>query len=179
MDISLTRYGEQSAREMDALGVLNSAVYPPDVVANWPGRTIEWSRRQWSVVVWNDDHTQALCHAGLVIRQGRYHGEHLRIGGIGGVMTHPAHRQQRLATAAIARCLEFFQEQADIDIGLLVCTPELMAFYARLGWQELIGDLVVQQQGHAERFTFNRTMTFPLRRQEPLSGTIDLLGPPW
>jgi hypothetical protein len=28
-------------------------------------------------------------------------------------------------------------------------------------------------------FTFNLPMTTPLRLQEPLSGKIDLLGPPW
>ena len=179
MHISLTPVCEQSEEELAALRILNSAVYPPDVVATWPGRAIEWSPRQWSVIVWNDDHSQALCHAGIVIRLGRHNEQDLRIGGIGGVMTHPAHRRRGIASAAISRCIEFFRDESEIEVGLLVCKPELLSFYSGMGWRVFSGNLVVTQRGKPETFTFNRSMTYPIRRPDELSGTIDLLGPPW
>src|SRR5262245_35576555 len=154
-------------------------VFPPEILANVPGREVEWSPRQWSVIVWNADHTQALCHAKIVIRLGWHNQQDLRVGGIGGVMTHPDHRKRGCATAALTRCIEFFRELTDIDVGLLVCEPTLLPFYARRGWQEFTGDLLVTQQGKAETFTIMKPMTFPIRRQIDPWGTIDLLGPPW
>jgi aminoglycoside 2'-N-acetyltransferase I len=179
MYISLTQFAEQSEEELAALRILSNAVYPPEVVASLPGREIEWSPRQWSVIVWNDDHTEALGHAKIVIRLGRHNEQDLRIGGIGGVMTHPVHRRQGCASAALARCIEFFREDTEIDLGLLVCEPTLLPFYSRRGWRQFSGKLLVTQKGKTEEFTFNNTMTFPIRRQDDPSGIIDLLGPPW
>lgn len=94
-------------------------------------------------------------------------------------MTHPDYRNQGFAFAAVQRCIEFFHEQGDIDIGLLVCKPQLIPLYQRMGWQDFCGTLLVTQKGKQEIFTFNRVMTFPVRKQENVMGTIDLLGPPW
>lgn len=103
----------------------------------------------------------------------------MRVGGIGGVKTNPASRGRGLATTAIRRALDFFREQGDVDFGLLVCEPGLVPFYERLGWRRFPGDLLVTQRQATVPFTFNLAMTTPVRLQEPLTGTIDLLGPPW
>jgi aminoglycoside 2'-N-acetyltransferase I len=103
----------------------------------------------------------------------------VKIGGIGGVKTHPEVRGRGFATAAIKRSVEFFQDQGDIDFGLLVCAPQHIPFYERIGWRVFPGDLLVTQHGVNGNFTFNTPMTFPIRLQSALSGTIDLLGPPW
>jgi len=55
----------------------------------------------------------------------------------------------------------------------------LISLYERFGWKTFPGDLLVEQQGKAVKFTFNLPMTCPLRLTEELSGAIDLLGPPW
>jgi hypothetical protein len=52
-------------------------------------------------------------------------------------------------------------------------------FYGRLGWQVFPGELIVKQRGETAKFTLCGSMTFPLRLQADLDGTIDLLGPPW
>jgi aminoglycoside 2'-N-acetyltransferase I len=164
--------------ERAALRSLGSAVYPPEVEAAWPGRQIEWATRQWSVIVWNDTGGQALAHAGIVIRQARWNDGDVKIGGVGGVMTHPEFRGRGFASAAVNRCVQFFREQGDIDFGLLVCEPHVVPFYGRLGWQVFPGDLIVKQHGETTKFTPSGSMTYPLRLQADL-GTIDLLGPPW
>ena len=179
MRITLLSVGQMAEADRAALGELSSAVYPADVAATWPGRAIEWSPRQWSVIVWDDDSTRALAHAGLVIRHARYNERDVTIGGVGGAMTHPAFRGQGFATAALERCLDFFREKGDVDFGLLVCEPNLISFYERMGWRPFPGKMFVTQHGQRSRFTFDVPMTRAVARKDELSGEIDLLGPPW
>ena len=102
----------------------------------------------------------------------------MKVGGIGGVKTHPAARKRGLATTAIGKAIDLFREQG-AHFGLLVCEPGLVPFYERLGWHRFPGELLVTQRQATVPFTFNLPMTTPIRPQEPLTGAIDLLGPPW
>ena len=174
----LRRVADLTAGEQAALRTLALAVYPPDVAAAWPGRAIEWAAHQWAVVGW-DAEGAALCYVGVVLRDARWNDRVVRVGGIGGVKTHPASRGRGFATTAIQRALDFFHEQGDVVFGLLVCEPALVPFYERLGWRKFPGDLLVAQRQATVPFTFNLPMTTPVRLEEPLAGTIDLLGPPW
>ena len=167
-----------SAGEQAAVRTLALAVYPPEVAAAWPGRAIEWAAHQWAVVG-RDAEGAALCYVGVVLRDARWDNRSVKVGGIGGVKTHPASRGRGLATTAIRRALDFFRGQGDVDFGLLVCEPGLVPFYERQGWRRFPGDLFVAQKQATVPFTFNLTRTTPVRLQESLAGTIDLLGPPW
>jgi GNAT superfamily N-acetyltransferase len=166
-------------KDRASLAELSGAVYPPDVAAAWPGRSIEWAARHWSVMVWDDDQTLVLAHAGVLDRNARLNQANVKIGGIGGVMTHPAFRKQGIATAAIDRCIDFFRGQGDVDFALLVCDSNLIPFYDRLGWQQFLGRLLVNQRGQTTEFTFNLPMIYRIRCQSEFGGIIDLQGPPW
>src|SRR5262249_2727465 len=143
----------------------------------WPGRAVEWAPHQWSIIGW-DAQGAALCHVGVILREARWNDRAVRVGGIGGVKTHPAFRGRGFATAAIQPALDCFHEQG-VDFGLLVCEPGLVPFYERLGWRRFPGVLLVRQRQATVPFTFNLPMTTPLRLPESLDGKIDLLGPPW
>jgi aminoglycoside 2'-N-acetyltransferase I len=179
MRIDLLAVAELTQNDRAALGALNTAVYPPDVVAAWPGRSIEWAARHRSVIVWNDDRTRALAHVGVLDRMARLNQIVVKIGGIGGVMTHPEFRHQGIARSAINRSVEFFRDQGDVDFALLVCKPELVPFYQRLGWHSFQGTLLVTQHGQTIEFTFNLPMIYPIRGEAEYDGVIDLQGPPW
>jgi GNAT superfamily N-acetyltransferase len=172
------RVADLTAGEQAAVRTLALAVYPPDVSAAWPGRAIEWATHQWAVVGW-DAEAAALCYVGVILRDARWDNRSVKVGGIGGVKTHPAFRGRGFATASIQRALDFFREQGDVDFGLLVCEAGLVPFYERLGWRRFPGELLVAQRQATVPFTFNLPMTTPIRLEEPLAGTIDLLGPPW
>jgi GNAT superfamily N-acetyltransferase len=158
--------------------MLALAVYPPEVAAAWPGRAIEWAPHHWSVIGW-DAGGVALCYVGAILREARWDDRAVRVGGIGGVKTHPASRGRGFATIAIQQVLNFFREQGDADFGLLFCDPGLVPFYERLDWRRFPGDIFVAQRDATVPFTFNLPMMIPLRLPESLGGKIDLLGPPW
>ncbi|HEV3262105.1 MAG TPA: GNAT family N-acetyltransferase [Gemmataceae bacterium] len=178
MRLEVHQVADLTADEQSALRTLSVAVYPPEVASAWPGRTFEWASPQWSVVGW-DAGGDALCHVGAVLREARWNERPVRVGGIGGVKTHPASRGRGFATAAIQQALDFFREKGNVDFALLVCEAGLIPFYERLGWRRFPGDLFVMQRQATVPFTFNLSMTIPLRLQESLGGKIDLLGPPW
>lgn len=174
----LRRVADLTAEEQESLRNLSLAVYPLELSAAWPGRSIEWATAQWSVICFDAD-GGAICHVGVVLRDARWNDRPVKVGGVGGVKTHPESRGRGFATQGIRRALDYFQEQGDVDFGLLVCEQVLVPFYERLGWYTFPGELLVTQQRTTVPFTFNLPMITPLQLQEPLTGTIDLLGPPW
>jgi GNAT superfamily N-acetyltransferase len=174
----LRRVANLSSDEQSALRTLSLAMYPPETTSTWPGHAIEWASAQWSVIGW-DASGEALCHVGIILREALWNQRPVKVGGIGGVKTHPASRKRGFATTAIQRALDFFREQGDVDFALLVCEPALIPFYERVGWRRFPGDLFVTQKQATIPFTFNLPMTVSIRLRESLGGRIDLLGPPW
>jgi GNAT superfamily N-acetyltransferase len=174
----LRRVADLTPEEQAALRSLSLAVYPPETAAAWPGRALEWAPVQWTVIGW-DAQGEAVCHVGIVLRDARWNDRAVKVGGIGGVKTHPASRRRGFAGTAIRQALDFFRERGDVDFALLVCEPALVPYYERLGWRRSPGDLFVTQRQATVPFTFNLPMTTPIRLQESLVGTINLQGPPW
>lgn len=177
MRIDIRLADELSGEERDALRELSAAVYPSEVAAAWPGRFIEWSSHQWCILCRGND-GQILSYAGALVREGTAGGRPSKIGGVGGVKTHPQARGRGLASGVVRRAVELFREQG-ADFALLVCEPALIPFYERLGWATHGGGLVVRQRGEAVPFTFNLPMVHPLRDAAVPDGVIDLMGPPW
>jgi hypothetical protein len=176
--MSLDRIADLSDGERAALRELGRAVYPPAEWADWPGHQIEWAAAEWCVRIWGEDGRLA-SYVGVGVRDAEHDGRPVRIGGVGGVKTHPDHRRRGHAGRGIRRAVEFFAAQPNIDFALLFCEPRLIDYYASLGWQEFAGRLLVRQRSAAEDFTFCRVMTHAVRLPGPTAGVIDLLGPPW
>jgi predicted N-acetyltransferase YhbS len=127
----------------------------------------------------HDDDGALVAYVGISLRDGQQDGRPVRIGGIGGVKTHPAMRGRGFAARGMQRADEFFRAQPGVEFALLVCQAGLLDYYGRLGWRPFAGRLVVRQHGVPAEFTFNRVMTRGVRSVAPDTGIIDLLGPPW
>lgn len=160
-----------------ALQTMREAVYPPDVLATAPGRHKEWEMPQYRVFV-RDDAGRLVSHVGLVVRDGTLDGTAVRIGGVGGVLTHPAERGKGYASAGMARAAEWFAER-DAHFGLLVCRLPLVPLCSRRGWRPFGGAMLVEQGGTVVQFTLNEVMTLPVRQPAPRDGEINLYGRPW
>ena len=174
----LDRVAEFSAADRDAVRALSEAVYPPARFAGAPVRKREWASPEWAVRLYDDDGA-LVSYVGICVRDGVYDGQPARIGGIGGVKTHPAARKRGLAALGLQRAAEFFRARGDVQFALLVCEARLLHYYGSLGWREFAGRLQVTQRGVPETFTFNRVMTCAASSPAPEAGDIDLLGPPW
>jgi GNAT superfamily N-acetyltransferase len=175
---ALDRVIDLSEADREALRALSEAVYPPGQSTSWPGRQIEWSAAEWCVRV-HDDAGRLVSYVGVVLRDALLDGRPVRVGGIGGVKTHPAARRRGLAGIGMRRAIELFHGEPGVDFALLVCGPHLLDYYGRLGWRVFDGRLLVRQRGATAEFTFNRVMTYGVRSAAPVGGTVDLLGPPW
>lgn len=157
---------------------LGLAVYPPGHFDDWPGRHLEWAAPEWCVRVRRSDGALA-SYVGVYVRDSTCDDRPVRIGGVGNVKTHPAARRRGFARLGIRRAIEFFRGRPDVAFALLVCDPPLLGYYARLGWREFGGRLMVRQRGAAAEFTLDRVMTHPVATDGPAIGTLDLCGPPW
>jgi len=160
-----------------ALRALSAAVYPPEVVATLPGRDLAWARQQQSILVWEDG--RLVAHVGLVVREVVLDGQGMRIGGIGGVMTHPAAQRQGYASAMLRRAADCFASDPAIAFALLCCPPQRVSFYERLGWRRFGGTLLVAQPSGTVEFAVNAVLVRAVHRPAPQSGTLDLCGLPW
>ena len=177
MNIEYIEMGKLSPAQTEALNHLRAIVYPPNVLAMLPGSTFSWVSPQWSIFVWNVK--ELVARVGLVVRDIVANGVTKRIGGIGGVMTHPNKQGQGLASRAMGAAAERFAKDLNVSYALLFCRPQLVEFYKRLGWKPFMGEVFVQQpQGRLE-FSANGAMMFDVKEEAPLQGVLDLNGLPW
>jgi RimJ/RimL family protein N-acetyltransferase len=176
--VTLDRVADLADADRDDVRALSLAVYPPEQLTAWPGRHVEWSTPEWCVRV-RDGAGSLVSYVGVYVREAEWDGRAVRVGGIGNVKTHPAARGRGMAALGIRRAVEFLREQPGVGFALLVCEPHLVGYYARLGWREFTGRLLVRQRGTAAEVTLNRVMTLDVRSEGPAAGAIDLCGPPW
>lgn len=178
MQLDVKPVAEQTPEEREALQALVAAVYPPGVPDSAPVEQIVWASPQWGVLV-RDDRGCLVGYVGIVVREAAVDGQAVRIGGIGGVKTHPAARGRGYARAALRRAATFMADDLGAAFGLLVCREQLLPFYGGLGWRTFAGTFLVGQPGGTVPFTYNTPMVLPLRAPAPEAGTIDLCGLPW
>jgi aminoglycoside 2'-N-acetyltransferase I len=156
---------------------LFDAVWPPEVVARLPWANIMFAHAELRVLV-QDETEGAVCHVGLYRREAKWNERKIRIGGIGGVLTHPQFRRRGLASVALNAAIQTLKDERATDFALLCCEPHNAAFYANRGWKPFNGELYAEQPGGRVRFDAMMPMVFYLKRA-PHEGTIDLCGLPW
>jgi aminoglycoside 2'-N-acetyltransferase I len=178
MHLDLKPVTEFSEGERDALKALTAAVYPPEVVATSPGRSLRWAPSIWSVLVWTEE-GQLIAHVGIATREGTLNDVPVKIGGVGGVKTHPQAQGRGYASAALRRAAASLNADHHVAFSLLVCQEHLLPFYGRFGWLPFPGRLVVEQPGGRMVFSINRSMVLPGLHPAPRKGVIDLQGLPW
>jgi aminoglycoside 2'-N-acetyltransferase I len=178
MQLELKAAADLSAAERQALAQLSAAVYPPEVLRTSPGRFLEWASAQSSVLAWTAEQ-ELVAHVGMLVRSGMLDGSPVRIGGIGGVKTHPHARGQGYASAALRSAAQALRDRHQVAFSLLVCQAHLLPFYQKLGWLPFAGRLMVEQPGGSIEFTVNHPMVLPGLQPAPRQGVIDLAGLPW
>ncbi len=155
---------------------LHDMVWPQDVMRRLPWGHIEFAHADLRVLVENDG--QVVCHAGIYWRDAVWNGNKIRIGGIGGVMTHPDFRRRGLASLALTAATHTLKEERATDFAMLFCEPDNAEFYRKRGWKLFTGEVFAEQAGQRERFDLLQPHVFYLKRA-PHEGELDLRGLPW
>ena len=166
-----------SDRQQKGLDILRAAVYPPEVLETLPSRFFNWAKPQWSVLLWDGE--ELVSRVGLLVRDAFHDGTPKRIGGIGGVATHPAKQGLGLASKAMREAAKLFHEELNVDYALLFCRLHLVEFYKRLSWKPFQGTVFVEQPNGKIEFSANGAMLLDVKEPALLDGTLDLNGLPW
>ena len=145
----------------DGIQKLRSAVYPPEVLATLPGRLFTWASPQWSVLVWDED--ELIAKVGLLVRDAFHDNAPKRIGGVGGVMTHPEKQGRGLASKAMREASRLFDIELNVSYALLFCRPHLVEFYKRLTWKPFEGKVFVEQPNGKAEFSANGAMVLDVK----------------
>jgi len=154
---------------------LDSVCYPPEVMATVIWRDVTWAHADKRFFARLDG--EAVCHAGLYLREAKDGPREVFLGGIGGVMTLPEARRHGCAGQVMRAAAEAMKGEG-CDFGLLFCEPHNVAFYERLGWRIYRGEVFCEQPAGRIRFDIMHTMILPVV-SEPQSLAIDLCGLPW
>jgi GNAT superfamily N-acetyltransferase len=155
---------------------LVSASFPPEDAMILPTGPVEWANPDLRVLI--EENAQVVCHVGIYRRIGTWKGRKVRLGGIGGVATHPDHRRKGYAGLALTAAIQTLRDEKAIDFVTLVCRPHNEAFYEKRGWHKFGGELFVEQKGQRVRFDVMAPYVFDMR-YGPREGVIDLCGMPW
>lgn len=154
---------------------LLARVWTPDVMG--PLADVTWAHPDLRVIL-DDAEGTTVCHAGMYFRDGIWNGRKVRLGGIGGVSTHPDHRGKGYATLALNAAIATFRHHEATDFVVLVCGEHNIPLYAKRGWHVFNGKLIVEQKKERVEFDLQTPMVFDLALR-PRDGVIDLCGLPW
>lgn len=149
-------------------------VWTPEVLARTGN--VKWANADLRVMIDHDG--EIVCHVGLYFRDGLWNGRKARIGGVGGVTTHPDYRRKGYASIALDAAIQTFRQHEATDFVLLVCEEYNVPFYAARNWQLFDGTLIAEQDGQRIQFDAMGPMVFDISMR-PRNGTIDLCGLPW
>ncbi len=177
MKIEFMATDRLSNLQMEGFKHLRAAVYPPDVLATLPGTQFTWAAPQWSIFVWDED--ELVSRVGLLTREIISNGTTKRIGGVGGVMTHPEQQRKGYASYAMQEATKRFDLELDVAFALLFCRPQLVEFYQRFHWKPFEGRVFVEQPQGKIEFSANGAMVLNVKEQAPINGILDLNGLPW
>lgn len=142
----------------------------------WPTAPTERASPDLRVIVEADE--QPVCHVGIIRREGIWKDRKTRIGGIGGVTTHPDFRRQGLASMALDGAVQTLKDERATDFALLFCEPHNVDFYTARHWKPFIGEVFAEQRSERVRFDAMLPLVFYLKRA-PHEGELDLCGLPW
>lgn len=153
--------------------------FPPDVEIFSRTRAWHGCHPAWSVLVEHAD--SVIAHAGVVEREVFVGQEQVSVAGVQNTFVLPEHRGRGLFRQVMAAVLEEAGRRG-LEFGLLFCTPEIGAKYARQGWSLLDDRGVTRLDEDWRRLPLpakNVTMWYPIVGRTLPPGDLDLQGNDW
>lgn len=139
----------------------------------------EWCEPDWQISVWEGETwVSGVQLFDQVVRVGD---KPVRVGGIGSVMTRPDRRRHGYAALAMKAAVDYMRGEVGVPFGLLVCSDERLAYYGRLGWQQIRVSAVYTQYTEERRIgPDTRLMIYQCREDRTWpDGDVDFCSPMW
>lgn len=135
----------------------------------------DWSGSEEYVVLRVDGRLAAMV--GMLERTIRVGGREVKVGGVGGVATHPDHRRRGYAGRLLEAAARVLQEKG-CRFAMLFCDQKLVEYYGRSNFRKVDAPLFIISRG--ERMQIHEIkMVRALSGEDWPPGEIDLQGLPW
>ena len=181
MDVQIKLIDDLDAEERAQLDAMEKLCFPA-----WSGGVestehkdevqIEWSGSHWAVLGKIDG--RLVSQVGLIKREVKVGGVPVWVGGVGGVMTHPAYQRQGLAATLLAETAVFMARDLKVDFGMLVCSHAKIPYYEKSGYRLVNGETRCASYGKTIVFP-EPVMVSALSEKAWPDGPVDMAGLPW
>jgi hypothetical protein len=94
------------------------------------------------------------------------------------VVTVPGAQRKGFARKLVEHVMKYAETEWQVEAGLLFCRPQMIAYYAALGWH-LVESPVMIQQPDGKIASPMPVMVLPFRDLPWPPGTIELDSLPW
>jgi hypothetical protein len=135
-----------------------------------------WSPPDWHVFFLDGENI--LSFVSIVERTALFDECAMKVSGISNMITIESHRRKGLGTLVMQRAQEFIAYNLRADLGLLLCSDDVMPFYSRLKWTSTGARLRFDQPSGKREWEKDVMLYFPHGRLADYK-TIDLNGLPW
>jgi GNAT superfamily N-acetyltransferase len=119
-----------------------------------------------------------VSHTAVLKHHATANGAPALIGGIGGVVTIPSVQGRGYAAALVRHAADFLRDEWAVDFALLFCIDRMVPYYGRLGWRNVMCEVLIDQPAGRQRCPFN-VMTLPFNAKFAVIDSIDLRSAPW
>lgn len=138
-----------------------------------------WARAKetrFNIFIYKDD--EIVSRVRIISRKAQIDSEKIQFGGIGGVMTAPAHQRKGFATLALREAERLIFQVLNARLGVLLCLPELVSFYQRFGWRRVECPVTFEQPAGMVVWS-ESAMFLPKAGENWIPRTFDLCGLPF
>jgi GNAT superfamily N-acetyltransferase len=105
-------------------------------------------------------------------------GKSIVVAGLGGVVTVPTAQRRGFARRLVQHAMKYAETEWHVEAGLLFCRPEMIHYYAALGWQQVESPVMIDQP-NGKIASPLPVMVLPFRDLHWPAGTIELESLPW
>jgi len=135
----------------------------------------QWATPDWTILCYDGDDIASFYH--IVKRKVIMDGATVDAGGINNVVTCPEYRGKGLASRMLRQTESFLFEDLKCQVGLLLCSDDLVPFYERLHWYRALCPVIYQQASGEHLWKANAMLLSHHGTLTPRS--INLNGLPW
>jgi GNAT superfamily N-acetyltransferase len=138
--------------------------------------SLQWRHKDLRFLLY--DRGELVSHAGILQHAVSVSGKSILVAGLGGVVTVPGAQRKGFARKLVEHVMKHAEAEWEVEAGLLFCRPQMIAYYAALGWQ-LVEVPVMIQQPSGKIASPLPVMVLPFRHRVWPPGTIELDSLPW